>query len=65
MEELLKLAKALQEVRAHNEFYYDNERSGILERQLAHAKEDICNTIGDKLEQIICEQVEKIKEQTI
>ena len=64
MEELLKLAKALQEVSAHNEFYYDLERSGILERQLAQAKEDICHTIGDKLEQIIREQIQKIKEQT-
>lgn len=64
MEQLLKLAKALQNVSTSSEFYFDSETSGALERQIAQAKEDICRVIGDKLEDIIRDEIDKLKTKT-
>ena len=65
MEQLLKLARQLKDISKSSTFYWEHHNNqGILEKQITTAKEDICQVIGEKLEDIILEEIEKLKEQT-
>ena len=46
------LAKWLNDVEAST-FYYDSYRSGKLESEIADAQVEVCNKIGDMLEEIL------------
>ena len=53
MEDKIKvLAKWLNNVDSST-FYYDIERSGKLEYEIMQAKVEICNKLGDMLEEIL------------
>ena len=54
------LAKWLNDVEAST-FYYDSYRSGKLEREIADAQVEVCNKIGDMLEEILAMDDEQIK----
>ena len=53
MEDKIKvLAKWLNNVDSST-FYYDIERSGKLEYEIVNAQVEVCNKIGDMLEEIL------------
>ena len=53
MEDKIKLlAKWLNNVDSST-FYYDSERSGKLEYEIMQAQVEVCNKIGDMLEEIL------------
>ena len=53
MEDKIKvLAKWLNDVDSST-FYYDIERSGKLEYEVMQAQVEVCNKIGDMLEEIL------------
>jgi len=53
MEDKIKvLAKWLNDVDSST-FYYDIERSGKLEYEIMQAQVEVCNKIGDMLEEIL------------
>ena len=53
MEDKIKvLAKWLNDVDSST-FYYDSERSGKLEYEVMQAQVEVCNKIGDMLEEIL------------
>ena len=53
MEDKIKvLAKWLNNVDSST-FYYDSERSGKLEYEVMQAQVEVCNKIGDMLEDIL------------
>ena len=53
MEDKIKvLAKWLNNVDSST-FYYDSERSGKLEYEIMQAQVEVCNKIGDILEEIL------------
>ena len=55
------LAKWLNDVEAST-FYYDSYRSGKLESEIADAQVEVCNKIGDYLEEILQMDKEQIKD---
>ena len=53
MEDKIKvLAKWLNDVDSST-FYYDSERSGKLEYEVMQAQVEVCNKLGDMLEEIL------------
>ena len=53
MEDKIKLlAQWLNDVDSST-FYYDSERSGKLEYEVMQAQVEVCNKIGDMLEEIL------------
>ena len=53
MEDKIKLlSKWLNNVDSST-FYYDSERSGKLEYEIINAQVEVCNKIGDMLEEIL------------
>ena len=42
-------------------FYYDSYRSGKLESEIVNAQVEVCNKIGDMLEEILAMDDEQIK----
>ena len=61
MKEKLKLlAKWLNDVEAST-FCYDSYRSGKLESEIVNAQVEVCNKIGDMLEEILAMDDEQIK----
>ena len=54
------LAKWLNNVDTST-FYYDSYRSGKLESEIVNAQVEVCNKIGDMLEEILAMDDEQIK----
>ena len=62
MEDKIKvLAKWLNDVDSST-FYYDIERSGKLEYEIMQAQVEVCNKIGNMLEEILQMDKEQIKD---
>jgi hypothetical protein len=43
-------------------FYYDSERSGKLEYEIMQAQVEVCNKIGDMLEEILQMDEEQLRD---
>ena len=62
MEDKIKvLAKWLNDVNSST-FYYDSERSGKLEYEVMQAQVEVCNKIGDMLEEILQMDKEQLQD---
>ena len=62
MEDKIKLlAKWLNDVEAST-FCYDSYRSGKLESEIANAQVEVCNKIGDMLEEILQMDEEQLRD---
>ena len=62
MEDKIKvLAKWLNDVDSST-FYYDSERSGKLEYEVMQAQVEVCNKIGDMLEEILQMDKEQLQD---
>ena len=62
MEDKIKvLAKWLNDVDSST-FYYDSERSGKLEYEIMQAQVEVCNKIGDMLEEILQMDKEQLQD---
>ena len=62
MEDKIKvLAKWLNNVDSST-FYYDIERSGKLEYEIVNAQVEVCNKIGDMLEEILQMDEEQLRD---
>jgi len=53
MEDKIKLLAQWLNNTDSNTFYYDIERSGKLEYEIVQAQVEVCNKIGDMLEEIL------------
>ena len=53
MEDKIKLLAQWLNNTDSNTFYYDIERSGKLEYEVMQAQVEVCNKIGDMLEEIL------------
>ena len=53
MEDRIKLLAQWLNNTDSSTFYYDSERSGKLEYEIMQAQVEVCNKIGDMLEEIL------------
>ena len=53
MEDKIKLLAQWLRCTDSSTFYYDSERSGKLEYEIINAQVEVCNKIGDMLEEIL------------
>ena len=53
MEDKIKLLAQWVNNEDSSTFYYDSERSGKLEYEVMQAQVEVCNKIGDMLEEIL------------
>ena len=62
MEDKIKLLAKWLNNADTSTFYYDSYRSGKLESEIANAQVEVCNKIGDYLEEILQMDKEQIKD---